>query len=161
MSWSPYASRESRRPLAKELPIAPMLAISRSQPRGWNDLEVDGGDHGVDEEEQHEGDDHRLVDGATDAARAATGVETLVGTDDGRHPAEDHGLDDRDVEVGDAGERGERRQERARRAALDDDREEVAAADPGADHDPDDHEGHEHGGQHARDHEPRDRVDAE
>ena len=133
----------------------------RLQPRWGDDLEVDGGDHGVEEEQQHERDDHGLVDRATHPARPAARVEALVGADDRGQPAEDDGLDHRDVEVRQTRQHGEVGQEGTGGPALDDDGEEVAAADAGCDHDPVDHHGHEHRGHHARRHQPLERVDAE
>jgi len=64
-----------------------------------NDLEVDRRDDEVHDEQQHERDDHGLVDGVTDAFRAALGVETLVRRDQGGERAEQQRLQLTDVKV--------------------------------------------------------------
>src|SRR5436190_11820992 len=83
-----------------------------------DDLEVHGGHHEVDDEQQHEGDDDRLVHGITDALRAAACVEALVRRDDCGQRAEHERLELADVEVGQLGERGERREVGTWGAAL-------------------------------------------
>src|SRR6478672_13126000 len=93
----------------------------------WDDLEVHRGHHEVDDEEEHERDDHRLVHGVTDTLRATAGVQALVGGHDRRQGAEHECLELTDVQVGQLGEGGERREVGPRRTALKDDVEEVAA----------------------------------
>src|SRR3954467_14674703 len=64
-----------------------------------DDLEVHGGHHEVDDEQEHEGDDHRLVHGVADTLRAAASGQALVGRHDRRECAEDESLELSDVQV--------------------------------------------------------------
>src|SRR5690606_4922706 len=53
------------------------------------ELEIERGDHEVDEEEQQEGDHHGLVDRVADALGAGGGVESAIAGDDAGQEAED------------------------------------------------------------------------
>ena len=134
-----------------------MAALTRLR---WHELEVDRAHDEVDDEQQHEGDDDGLVDRVADALRAALGVHALVAGDDRGDQAEDQRLDHALPDVGQLGERGEAGEVGAGRAVLQDHVEDVAAghADD-ADQAVEEHR-HEHAGQHARDDEALDRVDA-
>ncbi len=106
-------------------------------------------------------DDDRLVDRVADTLRAAAGVHALVGGDDRGDHAEDERLQQADPQVGQLGQGGEAREVRARGAVLEDHVEDVAAGDADdADHAVEE-ERDEHAGEHARDDEALDRVDAQ
>src|ERR1700709_952554 len=127
----------------------------------WDELEVDGTEDEVDDEEQQEGDHHRLVDRVTDALGATTGVDALVGGHDRGDQAEDQRLDQADPQVRELREGGEARDVGAGRALLEHHVEEVATghaddADQAVEEDRD-----HHAGQHAGYDEALDRVDAE
>src|SRR6476469_261968 len=126
-----------------------------------NDGQVHGGQDEVDEEQQQERDHHGLVDRVPDALRPALRVETAVGGDDAGDEAVDDRLDLGDPQVRQLRQRGEARQVGARRAALEDDVEEVAAEHADHGHEPVEQDGDDHGGEHPRDDEPLDGVDAE
>src|SRR3954447_13956909 len=65
-----------------------------------DDLEVDRRHEEVDDEQQHERDDHGLVDGVTDTFGPTLRVEALVGGDHRGQRAEDERFELADPQVG-------------------------------------------------------------
>src|SRR5689334_23376553 len=95
----------------------------------WNELEVEGTHHEVDDEEKHERDDHGLVHRVTHALRTTGRVHALVRRDDAGDQTEHERFRHALIEVWQLGERGEARQVGTGGAVLEDDVEEVTAAD--------------------------------
>src|SRR4051794_27118975 len=136
------------------------LAMALTRLR-WDELEVDGAHHEVHDEQQHERDHHRLVDGVAHALRAARGVHALVRRDDRGDQPEDERLGHALPEVRQLRERGEARDVRTWGPVLEHDVEDVAARDPDDADEPVEEDGDEHAGQHAGHHEALDGVDAQ
>src|SRR5215475_14053896 len=132
ISCSPRSSRTRRTRTTPRTPSTPRPNACRcgsvtSASLLRYDLEVDGGDHEVQREQEHERDHDALVDGIADPLRPAAGRHSLVRRDDGRDRAEHQRLDLACYQVRQLAKSLEAREVRTRRPALHDDVEEVAA----------------------------------
>src|SRR2546423_5348073 len=126
-----------------------------------DDLEVDRGDHEVQREQQHEGDDHALVDRVADALRPAPGRHSLVGGHDRGHRPEHERLDLAGDQVGRLPERLEAGQVGTRGTVLEHHVEQVAAGHAHDADQPVEQDGDHHRGHHPGYHQALHRVDAQ
>src|SRR3546814_3772137 len=106
--WLPAPSRSLpgvRRPRTARAPALVVVAMSAL------DLEVDRGDQRVEHHQQHESEDNGLVDRFTHALGAALGVHPQEAGDQRGPDPEDHGIDEADYKLREAGRTEEQQSE--------------------------------------------------
>src|SRR5699024_5656074 len=98
-----------------------VVDIRRSQGLGWHDLQIDRGEHNIDQEQQHERNNNGLVHRIADTFRPSRRIQSTEGSDDSGHEAVNERFDFPDPEIRKLGERIETRQISAWSPSLQDD----------------------------------------